>query len=325
MYNGDDVDTLRTELTNTTPSLAPEWIDLLAVVAYVRHHVATLEYLVATYTAPEIPSFDSFASFRSPLKSPLEFTNGNTRLTLIRMWAAILRSNTNGWAHLHRPTPGSADAAADPDRYWDLRLAVIRLLEDWTPHDEALRSSTTVADLLTALSDMDIALKARTIAQLLTTIDGAQYGFETYRAIPCSLATAEMIIKTCFPPSGFKDRNATSILMPLAMVEASTPGYADRVKVMRLVLDHGCYVNSRAWMSQWGERTPYSRYQDGTVLWIAAERGDMEMVELLLEFGAQGTMHGHGGKLPSQIAREYGHVAVAERIEGEMGRLSRRG
>ena len=77
VHESDDVPALRAQLTST--SLAPEWIDLLAVVAYARRHIATLEHLVTTYSAPARPSFDRFAStqrYPSAAAALLVFNDG---------------------------------------------------------------------------------------------------------------------------------------------------------------------------------------------------------------------------------------------------------
>lgn len=53
---------------------------------------------------------------------------------------------------------------------------------------------------------------------------------------------------------------------------------------------------------------------DVTPLHLAAAQGKLEMVELLLRFGASPTIRTGHGKLPAELARERGHSHLAEHL-----------
>ncbi|RYC54989.1 hypothetical protein CHU98_g11229 [Xylaria longipes] len=92
----------------------------------------------------------------------------------------------------------------------------------------------------------------------------------------------------------------------------------DRLEVMQMILEAGVDPNikkaradqvlARCWWT--GDKTA----SDGP-LHQAAERGDVEMVELLLRYGAKNTLADLHGLSPSERARMAGHNSVASMIE----------
>ncbi|HVE73238.1 MAG TPA: ankyrin repeat domain-containing protein [Thermoanaerobaculia bacterium] len=74
-------------------------------------------------------------------------------------------------------------------------------------------------------------------------------------------------------------------------------------ETMRVLLERGADANAKQQM-------------DYTALHGAASRGDVEMGKLLIENGADRAARGSDGKTPADIAREHGHPAFAEWIEG---------
>ncbi len=81
----------------------------------------------------------------------------------------------------------------------------------------------------------------------------------------------------------------------------------DRTLVVKL-LDEGCAIHQRA-------------EQDWTPLNFAAGKGDLGMVELLVERGADVTVVGRDQRRPSAIARAAGHKKVLEFLTGIEKRL----
>jgi len=119
------------------------------------------------------------------------------------------------------------------------------------------------------------------------------------------------------PPEGYYGEDAIPILLPLAAVPCSNP---DRLEVMRLAISAGCRVNPRMVESQlygYSDLLQLSPWQNGTALHVAAERGDMEMGELLLGCGARADVWWHARVSAAEMARQNGHEEVAESIKRE--------
>ena len=55
-----------------------------------------------------------------------------------------------------------------------------------------------------------------------------------------------------------------------------------------------------------------------TALHLAATKGDLPMVRLLSEAGADPARTGPGGKTPADVAREKGHTAIAEYLQAKL-------
>ncbi|KAK0639014.1 hypothetical protein B0T16DRAFT_394818 [Cercophora newfieldiana] len=264
--DADDVPALCAQLDPGHPSPVREWIDLLAVVAYVRQHVSTLSFLVSTYPAPAQPSFDRFGQYdrRHYYHSLIAFDDSKTP------------------AKWQRGVPD----------YWALHLAVFDLLHKWTSADESLRSFEAVFSFLSALRDTcGLFLNGNTLAQLLTTVSGSVYGFESNVPVLVDIATAKRLLTGLVPAEGLDGEDAIAILLPLAAVPVSNP-----------------------------DRLEYSGWQYYPALHVAAERGDMEMAELLLECSARADVWYPGGISAAEVARGKGHEEVAERIE-RLGRV----
>lgn len=89
---------------------------------------------------------------------------------------------------------------------------------------------------------------------------------------------------------------------------------------MRLAISAGCRVNPRMVESQlygYSDLLQLSPWQNGTALHVAAERGDMEMGELLLGCGARADVWWHAGVSAAEMTRQNGHEEVAESIKRE--------
>ncbi|KAK4441911.1 hypothetical protein QBC34DRAFT_444572 [Podospora aff. communis PSN243] len=333
---------LQVYATDQVPSLgsdplAPEWIDLLAVIAYVRQHITTLTHLVSNHPPPSHPSFSRFGQYdrRNRLHSLISFAESpsplQTRLLLLRLWTPILAHSTQSpaaprgascWAHLHSAPEDLVPAAWErrvPD-YWGLRLALFKLLRGWTPSESASPSpetfTSTIFPFLKALRDAcHLYPDGSSLAELLTTVSGRTYKFEDKVPALVPLEVARELMTGYIPPDGYKGEDAISILLPLAAVPTDN---ADRMEVVRLAVQAGCHVDARMEDSQthgYSEWMRYSRWQRGTALHVAAERGDMEMVECLLGLGARVDVWWHGGVEAAEVARRAGHEIVAARIE----------
>jgi ankyrin repeat protein len=59
-----------------------------------------------------------------------------------------------------------------------------------------------------------------------------------------------------------------------------------------------------------------ARQQHGwTALHAAAQTGDWDMVEVLLQYGGDPRAQNDDGKTPSAVAQEKGHAAIVERLQ----------
>ena len=65
---------------------------------------------------------------------------------------------------------------------------------------------------------------------------------------------------------------------------------------------------------QSGSDAAYSEQAGVTPLHSAAQNGNLDMLILLLEAGAQVNVRMEGGKLPADLAREKGFVEIAEAL-----------
>lgn len=91
----------------------------------------------------------------------------------------------------------------------------------------------------------------------------------------------------------------------------------DCSKVVRFLLEKGAPVNDILFAH---DKHSFYHWLDfdfglGTPLHDAAEDGDLGLVNLLLEYGADATVKNTCGKLPIQLARENQHEAVVKRLD----------
>lgn len=312
VYNVESVEDLcRKAAAAEAPlkSLPPRWVDILAVIAYARRHVAVLQHL-ATYPAPPTKStFDllGLIVLKSRLRGSTDFQHSadsaENRLVEIRMWTALIRG---GWIHhpLDRGTQG-------------LGAGLNSLLGGWE-HKPQLRASPEVKELCRAYGKFGFMVGVGTLSQFLSP---AKDWYKIDGVVGCDLPTATMLL-SCFPLSrlteneeglgGLRLGGSAGLLLPLTQWDIQNP---DRLTLMRMLLEQGCDPNDR--IHDWGFGQLSAKERD-TALHLAAERGDGAMVDLLLEFGARKDMTGHRGQgdTPSERARGQGHPQLAERIEG---------
>jgi ankyrin repeat protein len=90
-------------------------------------------------------------------------------------------------------------------------------------------------------------------------------------------------------------------VMPLHSAAA-----ARSVAIARLLLEHGAPVNARQGQGKSGS----------TPLMEAAYNGQEDLVDVLMRHGADPVMRDEDGKRAADHARERGHSALAERLEG---------
>ena len=91
---------------------------------------------------------------------------------------------------------------------------------------------------------------------------------------------------------------------------------AERLAIVRLLLENdGLDPNGCLWYSDVESLPDGREVQHLTALHIAADRGDEEMVELLLEFGAVREMRDGKGFLPKERAAAKGHRRVVVLLE----------
>ncbi|KAK0623868.1 hypothetical protein B0T14DRAFT_565185 [Immersiella caudata] len=285
-------------------TLPSEWADILTLIAYARRHVKFPRFMIQYSRI--VPSDTSFQ--HSP-------STPSNRLVEIQMWTALIH---NGW--VNHPVP------YDPELF-GLRAGLNALFSMWTREDHHMRSSPEVKALCEALHEKNFMLDAGTISLFLAP--GYGWGDEfTDNSVGCDLQTAEMLLYH-FPLSKISEGrhdwspygtnnwmrwgSSWFLMKSVARWSVNNP---DRLVMMKILLDGGCYVDDRypVWEARMG---PEQTWQNDTVLHLAAERGDGELVDLLLRYGAEkDALAGPGpDRTPAQRARSKGFVEMAERIE----------
>lgn len=288
VYRAENADDLRRDVVAAgmpLESLPPHWLNILALIAYARCDVATLEHLV-TYKGPPIRSaFDQLGrsamlcrqTFQADRFQHFTISHGN-RLVEIKLWTALIQSHGNDWIH-YPMTAGESQGLV-----WGIH----RLLQSFG--DEVnLRASPEMEKFCRALSRHGIIRSSGTVAGFLSNTGGHEIWFPEGLS-PCGLTEALMIL-SCFPLSKIlKDAGEKSLgpgrsanlLIPLTQWGLDNP---DRLVVMRTALEQGYDVNDTCSLAPWPNP---NIFQPDTPLHQAAQRGDDAMVDLLLEFGARG-------------------------------------
>ncbi|KAK1756636.1 hypothetical protein QBC47DRAFT_460398 [Echria macrotheca] len=303
----------------TLDALPKRWLDLLAIIAYARRQPDTLKLLLS-YPAPTPKStFDLLTAWVIMLRKSAPDTVfehsrpvGRAKLCEIQLWTTIL-SSPGKWIHL----PMTRD---DYGLYHGLQ----RLL--WLEEEPQLREHPDVEKFCRAFNDIGIAVTPRTLSGLLS-LRPIQQAENTRGIKPCSFRLATMILE-CFPISriaaseskngvGNKLRpgSAATILLPITQWPKNN---RDRLAVMRMLLDQGCDPNDMISNNMWERQSmsEASRKLGDTPLHQAAERGDDQMVKLLLEFGAKRDVKsGWRGDTPAQRATAHQRLGTAARIE----------
>ncbi|KAJ9157851.1 hypothetical protein NKR23_g744 [Pleurostoma richardsiae] len=313
-YGIKDVEDLRREAAAANAaleSLPPRWVDILAVIAYARRHVAVLQHLV-TYPAPSTKStFDLLGQLiTSSRQHPsMDFQHSSdsaeNKLIEIRIWTTLLQAS--GW--IHYPMTNSSESL-----YYGLPLLM------GFQREPELRASSEVEKLCAVFSGIGFVLSVNVISIFLSIKDGSSWHFQE-GIVPCSLAQATMLF-SYFPLSVVAANNANgrlgrgdsaTLTLPVTLWDEENP---DRLVVMRMLLEQGCDPNDKIFNGGWTQHMTAG--QRDTALHLAAERGDGPMVDLLLEFGARGDLTGSGGvgDTPAARARAHRHPRIAARIEG---------
>jgi ankyrin repeat protein len=108
-------------------------------------------------------------------------------------------------------------------------------------------------------------------------------------------------------------RNAADTLLTRATHHRST-------EIVALLLAAGTPVDERGKISEYppGTQQLVERYANATPLLMAARLGELRIVELLLEAGANPRLRDEDGRYPLDLAREHGHSEVAERLESAL-------
>ncbi|KAK4450494.1 hypothetical protein QBC34DRAFT_402785 [Podospora aff. communis PSN243] len=314
-------------------SAPPEWIDIITVIAYARRRVKLVQHLATSYQTPaKVSTFEKLSGGHIRyIRISLENTDfqhspctASSRLMEILMWTSLIRS---GW--VHSPIPHDRHGIGSKG----IRGVLNELLSHWTPEDHHLRSSPEVKEFCEALHAIDFMLDISAIASFLSP--GKDWGEGlTERSVGCDLKTAEMFLDL-FPLSrleegGYNSSFATfspplrlgcshALMKSVAEWGVDNP---DRLSMMKMLLERGCYVNDRypKWECLVGPEEPG---QNDTVLHVVAARGDRELAYLLLKHGAEKDGRaGQGRDLdtsPAQRARSRGFVETAERIERYQG------
>ncbi|KAK0750608.1 hypothetical protein B0T18DRAFT_389998 [Schizothecium vesticola] len=327
VYRTNDASTLRQRAIDAEApleSLPPAWLDVLAVIAYARRHEEVLRLLV-TYPAPQPRSTFNlldYMALRTRVAATGKYaehpTPGADRLLCeARLWTILLQS-PGGWIQF----PLSRE---DSGLHGGLTTILLNFSQQ-----PSLRAHSDIEELCRALSAVGIAPKTDAFSRILSirTIQDS----ESPRGIkPCSLAAAEMFLE-CFPiakvaaaesRSGRAKRlgptASATILMPIAQWPKNN---RDRLAVMRLLLESGCDPDDKMetnslWGDSWGSKTKSRRKLYDAPLHQAAERGDDQMVKLLLEFGADRNLASDwNGDTPAKRARAYNRFGTAAKLEG---------
>lgn len=304
-------------------SLPPPWLDNLAVIAYARRHEEVLRLLV-TYPAPEPRSTFNLLDFMAlgtrvaAAGKYAEHSNPEAGRLLCeaRLWVILLQS-PGGWIRLPLSREGSG-----------LRDGLIRTLLDFSEQPD-LRSHPDIEEICRALSAVGIAPRANAFSRILSiqTIQNAEGPRATK---PSTVAAAEIFLE-CFPiakvaaaesKSGRAKRlgptASATILIPITQWPKNN---RDRLAVMRLLLESGCDPNDKMennlWGDAWGGKIKSRRKLYDAPLHQAAERGDDQMIKLLLEFGADRNLTSDwDGATPAKRARAYNRFGTAAKLEG---------
>lgn len=324
-YRTNDAEALRQRAIDAEApleSLPPAWLDVLAVIAYARRHEEVLRLLV-TYPAPQPRSTFNLLGSRalgtrvSAAGNYAEHSTpeaGCRLLCEVRLWVTLLESS-GGWIiyPLSREHRG-------------LHNGLTRTLLDFS-HQPELRPDPDMGAFCRALSAAGIAPTSDSLTRILS-IATIQYD-ELPRGIkPCPLAAAEIFLE-CFPMAkvaaadsvnGLARKlgpcSSANLLMPITQWPKNN---RDRLGVMRLLLEAGCDPNDKVSNNKWNESLRFEsrRKVFDAPLHQAAERGDDQMIKLLLEFGADRNLASDWDSVTAaQRARANNRFSTAAKLEG---------
>jgi len=295
--------------------LPPQWLDILAVTAYVRRHVSVFQEIMTQQRGPSPQStFDHFGTMlisrRLKPSRTLQHSNDSddNRIEEIRLWTALLQAD--GWIHYPLSDSGGGPWGLYPGLHW---------LIDFWEREPQLRASPEVEALCRLFGEKGIVIGVPTLSRFLSVIDGDDAEFPA-GVNPCGLGPATMVLSV-FPRSRVASEGSipisrgqsANLLLPLTQWDDASE---DRLRVARLALEQGYDVNEQ--LNDHGYPSSLTARQRDSALHLAAERRDGPLVDLLLEFGARADLRGGGGEddTPAQRARVHGHEDIAARIEG---------
>ncbi|OTA63985.1 hypothetical protein K449DRAFT_380921 [Hypoxylon sp. EC38] len=305
----------------TLASLSPWIIDILGVIAYARRHVDVLEHLVKNYRASSTNAKTTFdlvgATIISSRKGPSTTFEHSTNTSYnrereCRLWTALLNAEPGAW--IHYPLRQITNAAGFPaGLYYGLHC-----LADYWAHDHQFRASPTFAEYLQSLRARGVVLHIGAISRFLSVTEGSNFNFTKGGPfIPVGAGPARTMLD-CFPlthslSEDERSGDSAQLALPITQWPTDNP---DRLVVMEMLLEQGLVVDGKIGdyiLESMGPKTE-EQLQD-TCLIMAAERGDTDMVDLLLRYGAGKDVQGAHGHTAAQRARIKGHTKLADYLE----------
>ncbi|KAL7622556.1 hypothetical protein AAE478_008063 [Parahypoxylon ruwenzoriense] len=305
----------------TLASLPPWIVDILGIIAYARRHVDVLEHLVKYYKASSTRAKTSFdligvAILSSRQGTSITFQHSpntpHNRELEWRLWTALLNAEPGAW--LHYPMQKTTSEAGLPAGLYH----GLHWLADYWADDHQLRASPAFAEYLHALSAQGVILGAVTISRFLSVTEGTSFNFiKGGPFVPVGAALARTMLD-CFPlehslSDNYPGGDSAELALPITQWPTDNP---DRLVVMEVLLEQGLVVDGKIADYGWGSMDYRAEEQlQDTCLIKAAERGDTNMVDLLLRHGAARDVQGAHGHTAAQRARDKGHTEIADHLE----------
>ncbi|KAI1381036.1 hypothetical protein F4677DRAFT_405663 [Hypoxylon crocopeplum] len=305
----------------TLASLPPWTVDILGIIAYARRHVDVLEHLVKHYRASLTRAKTSFdligvaiiSSRQGPSMTFQHSANTpHNRELEWRLWTALLNAEPGAW--LHYPLQQTTNAAGLPAGLYH----GMHWLADYWANDHHLRASPAFSEYLRALSTRGVVLGAVTISRFLSVTEGTSINFAKGGPfVPVGAASARTMLE-CFPledslSDDYPGGDSAELALPITQWPADNP---DRLVIMEMLLEQGLVVDGKLTDYGWGSMAGRAEEQlQDTCLIKAAERGDTDMVDLLLRHGANRDVQGAHGHTAAQRARDKGHTEIADYLE----------
>lgn len=310
----------------TLDSLPPWTIDILGMIAYARRHVEVLEHLIQHYRASITTSQTSFDLIGTLIlggrkrQSDHHFQHSpntpNSREIEWRVWTALLEAEPGTW--LHYPLPKTKeDDGLDEGLPMGLYWALQSLVDHWK-EDYELRASPHLARFLNALGARGNAFDAGMMSRFLSVTEGTSFQFPNGGPfIPVGVAPARAMLESSPLENAFRKNyrggDSANVALPITQWPMDNQ---DRLAVMEMLLKQGLVVDGK--LLEYGgyitERRTEDTFND-TCLIKAAERGDADMVRLLLSYGARRDVQGGNGHTAAQRARVKGHTEIADYLE----------
>ncbi|KAH8886119.1 hypothetical protein GQ53DRAFT_845197 [Thozetella sp. PMI_491] len=302
----------------------PLWtVDILGVIAYARRHVDVLKHLVENYRASSRSAKSMF-----DLLGPLVLrTRHRTSITFQhspdtehnceqewRMWTALLESRPGTW--LHYPLRGADNSVGTREGLFHSSHNLADLWEK----DHELRNSPLYLEYLRSLKLQGLVFSAYTISRFLSITAGSSIQFRRGGPfVPISAEAARKVLDL-FPlnqsfGANYRGTHSAEVAMPITQWPTDNP---DRLVVMEMLLKQGLDVNGTLRTNDNSERLGPEDFEDqkhDTCLALAASRGDAEMVDLLLRYGARMNIKDARGGNAAQRARINGHVQLYNRLK----------